>query len=95
MWKIYYTDTTVTGENQQDWIEAPDHNVQVVVEYREPTYRPNRTYKDDRGNNCLVLGKHLWDGTDEYDPFGWGVKYGALLPDIEYYTIWNTACGNN
>ena len=102
MWKIYYTDTTVTGHTEEDWQAAPDTGVQVIVTPRDPDpetgepYRSGRSYVSiENEKPVAVYGKQLWDGVDEYDPFGWGVKYGLEIDYNEYMLIWNRACGDN
>ena len=94
MFRIYYRDNVVQGHTQQDWIDAPDHGVQVIVEMRDSDYSPNRTY-DPGDGPTRVLGRHLWDGDDEFDPFGWGVKYGELVSDKQFFQIWNAACADD
>lgn len=84
MWTIYYSDgSTVTGHSESDWLAAPNTQVQVVVEWRVPgiTERPWRG----------VIDRFLWTGEDRYDPFGWGVKFGELIPDADYQRIWEQA----
>jgi hypothetical protein len=82
-WAIFYADRTVRGSTQQEWKDAPDEGVQVVVEYTAPALHERRwTGVDDR---------KLWTGEDDYDPFGWGAKRGTLIGGKEYMHIWDRA----
>ncbi len=91
-WKIYYADgSVVSGFTQHEWPAAPDVGVQVVV-LMEPG-SSGWTYSQ-RGLNIVVTDRQLWTGQDEYDPFGWGVKYGAWLTDMDYFNLWNRACSD-
>lgn len=84
IWRIYYADHVVDGGTEDEWRAAPENGVQVVVRF--PRQGPRRwTGVEDRD---------LWTGTDEFDPFGWGVKTGLLLPDPEYLLIWERACAD-
>jgi hypothetical protein len=91
--KIYYSDRVVEGLDANDWRDAPDSDVQVIVKKMDPSFCSGRTYKRDN-ENIVVYGKKLWDGDDVFDPFDWGPKYGKLLTDDQYFAIWNTACGD-
>jgi len=83
-WSIWYADgSRVDGTTAADWHAAPKYGVQVVAEWRIPASHERRWY--------LVDDRFLWTGTDTFDPFGWGVKYGSLLSDADYFRIWNTA----
>jgi hypothetical protein len=88
-WRIYYAGgRVVTGLTREDWQAAPDEGVQVVVSmrpYPDAAYRGWTPWAEARPDRML------WTGTDEYDPFGWGVKHGSLLSDEEYFTIWDEA----
>lgn len=93
-WRIYYSDGSyIEGESRDEWLSAPDNGVQVVV-LMEPPQTPHRTYKK-HGANVVVTDRQLWDGVDEYDPFGWGIKHGQLLDDAAFFAIWEAACGDN
>lgn len=82
--RIYYPDKTIDGQTKADWLAAPADGVQVVVRF--PRMMPRRwTGVDDRD---------MWTGTDEFDPFGWGQKTGLLIPDAEYFAIWERACAD-
>jgi hypothetical protein len=81
---IYYGDgSTVSGSTRNQWRNAPAVGVQAVVLWEVPHYteRPWTNVSD----------RKLWTGDDTYNPFGWGVKSGALLPDAAYRQIWNRA----
>lgn len=80
-WSIYYADAVVSGDAPAEWHAAPAEGVQVVVLWETPTRFPWRGVTD----------RQLWTGTDEYDPFGFGVKRGSLIPDAEYQAIWDRA----
>lgn len=90
-WRIYYADgSVVSGKDQTDWLSAPGTGVQVVVLMVPP---------DNRRWWCPAIGsvedRRLWTGTDTYDPFGWGVKFGSWMPRADYDVIWERACGDN
>lgn len=85
MFSIYYSDQVVHGQSKEDWLAAPSEDVQVVVEWRAP----------DQAKGELkwagVTDRILWTGEDEYDPFGWGVKYGRWMYDHDYRQLWERA----
>jgi len=85
-WRIYYADgSVVRGRTTDAWRAAPDEGVQVVVLMAPGDRRPWRGVED----------RHLWTGTDDYDPFGWGRKTGSLIADAAYQAIWERACGDD
>lgn len=86
MWRIYYRDAVVEGTTQEEWEGAPEEGVQVVVDFDPGA--PLRWSCD----GVPIVGRRLWTGEDTYNPLGWGVKYGLLLPDDEYWAIWRRAC---
>ncbi len=91
--RIYYSDgSIVSGENREDWIKAPDTGVQVVVNLK-PGGLTGWTYIVNEENKP-VCGRQLYTGTDEYNPFGFGIKYGELIKTKAYFAIWNRACGD-
>lgn len=86
-WSIYYRRRVVHGAGRYAWLAAPDHGVQVIVEWRKPDQLAGEL------KWAGVSDRLLWTGEDEFDPFGYGVKYGLLIPDAEYFDIWERACG--
>lgn len=81
-WSIYYSDgSVVIGETEDEWRAAPDHDVQVVVLHEPPVIR----------RWTGVTDRQLWTGDDEYDPFGWGKKFGSWMMREEYDRIWEVA----
>lgn len=81
-WYIFYEDELVVwGRHGFDWLNAPSEGVQYVV-LMEP-------YPDGRRPWRGVDDRQIWTGDDEYDPFGWGVKYGSLIDDAIYYGMWD------
>lgn len=82
MWRIYYSGSVVTGKTREDWAAAPADDVQVIVLYEPTDYRGWRGVNGDR---------QLWTGDDFFDPFGWGAKEGRLIPDADYFAIWEQA----
>ena len=90
MWtrRIYYEHTHVDVDTKDAWTAAPDEGVQVVVELCADA--PVRWDCDGK----VVRDRKLWTGDDEYDPWGWGVKYGKLISDEEYFEIWRRACND-
>jgi hypothetical protein len=85
--RIYYGDGTVAVvRTREAYAAAPDHGVQVMAEMRP--------YPDGRRPWRGVDDRMLWTGEDVYDPFGWGAKLGSLIPDAEYFAIWERACGD-
>ncbi len=91
--RIYYGNgSVISSNNKADWLNSPNNNVQVVVDlsYKGPTgwhYIPDN-------KPISVHDRKLWTGQDEYDPFGWGVKYSKLIETKTYFEIWNRACGD-
>ena len=85
MFSIHYSDRVVHGITRADWLAAPDQDVQVVVEWRTPL--------QDAGEWVWtgVTDRMLWTGQDEYDPFGWGVKYGRWMDWADYWAVWQRA----
>ena len=95
MFRIYYSDRTISGETREDWINAPDDDVQVVVLYREPTYPLPDRHKTGYVHACIE-GRMLFTGVDEYDPMETGhVKKGRLLSDAQYWALWERARGHS
>lgn len=89
IWRIYYPAEVVGGSTPEDWRAAPDSGVQVIVLMERPE---DLRWHSSRG---AVRDRRLWTGTDEYDPFGYGVKTGSALADAEYLAIWERACGDD
>ena len=72
-WKIYYGDGSVVCSEETTWDECPDHDVQVVLLFRE----------SDAGGRlyCDILSED-----DEYRlPENDHVKYGKWAKDNETY----------
>lgn len=96
-WRIYYGNGhVVDGKNADDWREAPNHDVQVIV-VEEP--RPDPLPEDLRRHKGIVgcAKKHVtfYTGVDAYDPLGYGkLKLGSLLPREKYDAIWEWAYGD-
>jgi len=93
LWRIYYGDGSVRcGRNAEAWAAAPATGVQVLV-LMEPG-ASGWTYEAD-GVPVAVIDRQLWTGDDEYELApGWGVKTGSLIPDAEYFVIWNRAASD-
>jgi hypothetical protein len=93
--RIYYADGSVAeGSNRNNWRNASSTGVQVVIRWP----RENGTrwfYTDANGKNHAISDRDMWTGEDVYDPFGWGIKLGSLLPDEQYQSIWNRAGGDS
>jgi len=94
-WIIFYSNrSVVSGVSEQDWLDAPDKGVQVVVLCEPTSYRGWMGVPFDPVTG--LADRQLWTGEDTYDPFGWGVKYGSLISDATYFKIWERASrGNN
>jgi CxxC motif-containing protein (DUF1111 family) len=91
-WRIYYADgSVVEGTSAEEWRAAPVFGVQVVA-CMEAGPAPRWTWTDVYGRNRAVRDRQLWTGEDDFDPFGWGVKHGQLIPDENYWRIWRRAC---
>ncbi len=91
-WRIYYGDGFVVhGSTRREWVDAPAADVQVIA-LMEPG--PTGWTYCENGYNHAVTDRQLWTGQDEYDPFGWGVKYGAWSSDTDYFNLWNRACSH-
>lgn len=82
---IHYSDRVVHGKTQEDWVNAPSDDVQVVVEWRLPVHALGEW------KYAGVTDRVLWTGEDTYDPFGWGVKYGRWMYDYDYHQLWEVA----
>lgn len=92
-WRIYYSDHRVDGVTEEDWINAPDDDMQVIV-LMTPPDTPRWNYHDENGKIHVVYDRELWTGDDYFDPFGWGEKAGRLISDEEYIEIWRRACAD-
>lgn len=86
IWKIVYSDSIVVGVSEEEWKAAPDDDVQAVVLFDK--VEQVRWSCDGQP----IYDRQLWTGEDEYDPFGWGVKYGRLIDDALYAERWREAC---
>jgi hypothetical protein len=86
MFSIYYSNQVVDGETVEDWIAAPDEDVQVVVlfeSYGAPHLSPWSG----------VWDRKLWTGEDEYRLNDWPPKFGSPMDWADYLDIWELACG--
>jgi hypothetical protein len=89
MWRIYYAGgSMLDGHTAEDWSAAPDDGVQVVVLFTS-VETPRWHY-----SGGAVRDRQMWTGEDNYDPFGWGAKRGALISDADYFAIWERACAD-
>ena len=80
-WTIYYSDAVIHGNTESEWNDSPEHDVQIVVvhaPYDPPEFRPW-----SRINN-----HQIYTGTDEFSINGWKTKFGKLLDDEVYYSLW-------
>jgi len=84
--RIYYSDRFVDGETIEDWIAAPDDDVQVVVLF-EPYAAPHLSPW------ACVWDRHLWTGDRYYSINGWTAKRGEWMDWKGYLAIWERACG--
>lgn len=90
---IFYVDEVVSVFDEAAWKGAPDEGVQVVVRMRpdlvgvslEKLPLQARRWYGNKGD------RELWTGEDVYDPFGWGEKFGSLISDNLYFSIWEEA----
>lgn len=86
-WSIHYGNGRVVwGRTEKSWLRAPKRGVQAVALHDGAG---NSTCRED---GSAITDRSLWTGTDEYDPFGWGPKRGALIEDDAYWAIWAEAC---
>lgn len=95
-WRIYYTDLTFYGSTREHWISAPQSGVQVVsLEIPVPDVHRGEALPDKATG--FVYGsrrdRQFFTGVDEYDPMGYGPKFGTLIPDADYWRIWELAYG--
>jgi len=95
--RIYYSNSTYDGDTQQDWVNAPDQEVQVIAVFEPEPQPPNLP---DRFLTGFVFSgrkdRTFYTGVDDYDPLNFGsYKYGSLLPRSEYDAIWDLAYGDN
>ena len=98
MWRIYYSNRVVSGSTKAAWLAAPNADVQVVVDSAQAgavLKTGGWTYQNAKGENVPVYDRELWTGQDKYNPFGYGVKTGALISDADYFKIWDAACGDD
>lgn len=100
-WRIHYPDRVVEGSTRAEWEAAPDEGVQVVVVLEPyPDHPDGEPHRPVAG----VDDRQVWTGVDPYDPASesarreapslpsdWPVKYGSLLPDADYFRIWEEA----
>lgn len=86
-WTIYYANWDIIhGETKSDWLAYSDQTVQVVIGHEPPT--------DDDRNGAGFIGcpnLRVWTGDPEYDPFGFGPKYGSTVEDRLYWEILHEA----
>jgi hypothetical protein len=85
VFRIYYSSSEVDGETREDWIAAPDDDVQVVVlfeSYGAPHLSPWSG----------VWDRKLWTGEDLYSLNDWPVKLGRWMDLHGYREIWDRAC---
>lgn len=80
-WTIVYSQSVVHGNSLAEWLSAPDHDVQVIVEWRQPESFPWAGVTD----RCLQTG------VDEYAINGWPVKYGRWMDYEAYIGRWELA----
>jgi hypothetical protein len=86
VFRIYYSTSFVDGETREDWIAAPDEDVQVVrleCHGLQPHESPW----------AGVSGARLWTGEDEYRLNGWPTKFGKWMDFDGYLAIWERARG--
>lgn len=98
---IWFADgSRVDCKNRGEWRRAPESGVQVLC--LEGEHRLAGTVRE-LAEQRMVTGyvvrpsdpdRQFFTGVGEYDPLGWGVKTGSLLPDAEYWEIWEAAVGN-
>lgn len=80
--KIWYSDTTITGKTYRDWQNSPDEDVQVVMFYFD--------HKDGQGRftRRIMFGKDYYAMNDNeklYESFSdiskvsGHIKYGKLM----------------
>ena len=82
-WSVWYSFGRVDGVGASEWRAAPTEDVQVVVEWRVPVGGERKF--------ANVTDRMIWTGTDEYNPFGYGIKYGAWMADEDYQDVWEVA----
>jgi len=95
-WKIYYANNLVVeGESKEDWLNAPNYGVQVVVVLSPPPEPKPDRFK----TGYVVCGRTdctFYTGVDWFDPLFFGApKEGQLLSDEDYFNIWDIAYGNS
>ena len=88
-WTIWYSFGRIDGLGASEWRAAPTEDVQVVVEWRAPCH----PCSDGRSERRFVgvTDRVLHTGIDEYNPFGYGIKYGAWMTDDDYQDVWEVA----
>lgn len=88
MWKIYYKDKVVDGKTEEDWLRAPDDDVQAVV-----IMEPYPNVLDSNGNEVPfrpwvgVEDRQIQTGIDYYSINGWKEKIGSWMNDDEYHSL--------
>ncbi len=94
MRRIYYeTGPYIKITTPEEWSAAPLSGVQVIVDMDH--VGPSGWTYPINGVNVSVKDRQMFTGEDEYDPFGWGVKYGSLISGDQYFAIWERACGDD
>ena len=83
-WDIYYPDRMISGYTEEEWNAASDIGVQVLV-----YWKPYPSHISKWGH--VINNRQLWTGDDEYSINGWKPKVGTLLPNEEYWKIWEEA----
>ncbi len=90
--RIYYgVGPYVEVQTSEEWAAAPPSGVQAIVNM-EHRGHSGSIYEAKPGKWVSVRDRFIWTGDDQYDPFGWGVKFGKLIPDDQYFAIYNKAC---
>lgn len=90
--RVYYeTGPYIKITTPEEWSDAPFSGVQVIADM-EHKGSSGSMWTDDQGVNHSVRDRWIWTGDPSYDPLGWGEKEGTLIPDDQYFAIYNKAC---
>jgi hypothetical protein len=79
--RIYYSIQVVAGETREDWIAAPDDDLQYVW-LECPGLQPHESPW------AGISGAKLWTGDSHYSINGWPEKRGEWMDWEGYLAIW-------
>lgn len=95
-WRIFYGDGAIVSSLSSSWEDAPAENIQMVTFYYDKGYPIYRDGKWEVEDYCLQLCGHdyYWFGGAGAAldvPVDSVVKLGKLLPDADWWPLYNSA----